>query len=194
VVGGATYADALAAAKQRVAETDAIEVHAYDQRDVVAGQGTLALELREQAEFDTVLVAVGGGGLIGGVTAGLDGAAKIVAVEPANLPTLHNALAAGGPIDIDVSSKAVAADSLGARRAGEYAYATVSAAGIESVLVSDDAIVEARRQLWDTYRVVVEHSGAAAYAALLSGVYQPGATERVAVILCGANTDPSDLA
>lgn len=194
VVGGATYADALAEAQRHVAETGALEVHAYDQHDVVAGQGTLALELREQAEFDTVLVAVGGGGLIGGVTAGIDGLANVVAVEPVNLPTMHNALSAGEPVDIDVSPTAVAADSLGARRAGSFAYATVAAAGVASILVTDDAIVAARRHLWATYRIVVEHSGATAFAALLSGTYVPGPDERVAVVLCGANTDPSDLA
>lgn len=193
VVGGASYADALAAAKARIAETGAVEVHAYDQREVCAGQGTLVLELLEQAAFDTVLVAVGGGGLVAGITAGLAGRARVVAVEPDNLPTLHAAFAAGGPVDIDVDTSAVAADSLGARRVGGIAYATTRAAGVPSVLVSDEAIVEARRYLWESCRVVVEHSGAAALAALRSGAYQPAGDERVAVVCCGANTDPSDL-
>ncbi|MQA02538.1 MAG: pyridoxal-phosphate dependent enzyme [Streptosporangiales bacterium] len=193
VVGGASYADALAAAKARIAATGAVEVHAYDQREVCAGQGTLALELLEQAEFDTVLVAAGGGGLIAGITAGLAGRADVVAVEPANLPTLHAAFAAGGPVDIEVDTTAVAADSLGARRAGTIAYATTSATNVASVLVTDDAIVEARRHLWASCRIVVEHSGAAALAALRSGAYRPAAGERVAVVCCGANTDPSDL-
>lgn len=193
VVGGASYGDALTAAQARIAETGAAEVHAYDQREVCAGQGTLAVELLEQAEVDTVLVAVGGGGLIAGITAGLDGRATVVAVEPENLPTLHDAFAAGEPVDIEVVTTAVAADSLGARRAGAIAYSTTSAAGVRSVLVDDPAITAARRHLWETYRVVVEHSGAAALAALQTGAYAPGATERVAVVCCGANTDPSDL-
>lgn len=193
VVGGASYADALAAATRRLAETGALEVHAYDQLPVCAGQGTLAMELTEQTDVDTVLVAVGGGGLFAGIVAGLAGTANVVAVEPANLPTLHDALAAGGPVDIDVDTTAVAADSLGARRAGAIAYATAAAAGVRSVLVSDDAITAARRQLWESYRIVVEHSGAAAMAALLDGAYVPAAGERVAVVCCGANTDPSTL-
>lgn len=193
VVGGASYADALSAASARIAETGALEVHAYDQREVCAGQGTLALELLDQVEFDTVLVAVGGGGLIAGITAGLAGRANVVAVEPENLPTLHWALAAGGPVDIQVDTTAVAADSLGARRAGELAHATTSAAGVRSVLVTDDAIVEARRHLWESCRIVVEHSGAAALAALRSGSYLPAVGERVVVVCCGANTDPTDL-
>lgn len=192
-VGGASYADALAAARRHLEETGALEVHAYDQRAVCAGQGTLALELADQAEVDTVLVAVGGGGLVAGIVAGLAGRAKAVAVEPEALPTLRSALDAGGPVDIQVDPGAVAADSLGARRVGGIAYATVAAATVESVLVPGEAIVAARRHLWNSYRVVVEHGGAAAMAALLSGAYVPAAGERIAVVCCGANTDPSDL-
>lgn len=193
VVIGAVYADALAAARARIAETGALEVHAYDQHEVCAGQGSLALELVEQSAFDTVLVAVGGGGLIAGVAAGIAGAARVVAVEPANLPTLHHALAAGHPVDIEVDPTAVAADSLGARRLGDVPYATIAATGVESVLVTDDAIRSARQHLWDAYRIVAEPGGATALAALRSGVYVPAAGERIAVICCGANTNPTDL-
>lgn len=193
VTTGAAYAESLAAARQRIAETGAVEVHAYDQRDVVAGQGTIGLELLDQAEFDTVLVAVGGGGLVAGITAVMSDSARVVAVEPAALPTMHAALSARGPVDIDVDTTSVAADSLGARRAGDIAYATLATAGVRSILVSDDAIVAARQHLWDTCRMVVEHSAATALAALLDGAYVPEATERLAVVLCGANTSPADL-
>jgi threonine dehydratase len=192
VVGGAGYADALAAARTRIEETGALEVHAYDQRPVCAGQGTAALELLEQADVDTVLVAVGGGGLMAGITAAVGDRASVVAVEPENLPTLHAALEAGGPVDIEVDTTAVAADSLGARRVGEIAYATATEHGVRSVLVSDDEIVAARKHLWDECRIVVEHSGAAAFAAILGKRYPPTG-EKVALICCGANTDPSDL-
>lgn len=193
VVGGAGYADALAAARERIRQTGALEVHAYDQRAVCAGQGTVGLELLDQAVVDTILVAVGGGGLIAGITAAVAGRASVVAVEPENLPTLHDALDAGGPVDIDVDTTAVAADSLGARRVGDIAYATATANGMQSVLVSDHEIVAARERLWDECRIVVEHSGAAAFAAILGKRYQPAARERVAVVCCGANTDPSGL-
>ncbi|MGH3096135.1 MAG: serine/threonine dehydratase [Streptosporangiales bacterium] len=193
VTTGAAYAESLAAARQRIAETGAVEVHAYDQCDVAAGQGTIGIELLDQAEFDTVLVAVGGGGLAAGITAAVSDRAHVVAVEPATLPTMHAALAARGPVDIDVDTTSVAADSLGARRAGDIAYATLATAGVCTILVSDDAIVAARQHLWDSYRLVVEHSGAAALAALLDRAYVPESAERLAVVLCGANTSPADL-
>jgi threonine dehydratase len=191
---GSEYAEALAAATIRSDETGALFVHAYDNADMMAGNGTIGLELLEQLPggFDTVLVAVGGGGLIGGVIAALRDTARIVSVEPVTAPALHAALAAGGPVDVPVSG--VAADSLGARRAGVRPYELAFDAGITSVLVDDQAIVEARRQLWDDYRVVVEHGTAAAHAALTSGAYTPAEGERVVVLLCGANTNPADLA
>ena len=190
---GNEYAEAYAAATVRAAETGALFCHAYDDPAMVAGNGTLGLELLEQLPdgFDTVLVAVGGGGLIGGVIAALRDTAKIVAVEPVTSRALHDALAAGGPVDVPVSG--VAADSLGARRAGRLGYELAADAGITSVLVTDDAIVEARRRLWGDYRIAVEHGTAAAQAALFSGAYQPEPGERVVVLLCGANTDPADL-
>jgi threonine dehydratase len=191
---GNEYAEAAAAATLRAAETGALYCHAYDDPAMVAGNGTLALELLEQIPdgFDTVLVAVGGGGLIGGVIAALRGQARVVSVEPATAAALHEALRAGEPVDVPVSG--VAADSLGARRAGDLPFALASSFGVPAILVDDEAIVDARRRLWDDYRIVVEHGTAAAYAALTSGVYRPAPGERVVILLCGANTDPSDLA
>ncbi len=191
---GTEYAEAYAAAVVQAEATGALFCHAYDDPDMVAGNGTLGLELLEQFPdgFDTVLVAVGGGGLIAGVAAALHERARIVAVEPVTSAALHAALAAGGPVDVPVSG--VAADSLGARRAGTIAHDTAAAAKLPSVLVDDQAIVEARRQLWDDYRIVVEHGTAAAQAALTSGAYVPEPGERVVVLLCGANTNPADLA
>jgi threonine dehydratase len=191
-VGGDFYADAYAACQQRAAESKALVVHAYDGFDTVAGQGTLARELDEQVSgIDTVLVAVGGGGLIGGVATWYAGRAQVVAVEPARIPTLAAALAAGRPVDVEVGG--VAADSLGARRIGAVGYAAAVAAGVTSVLVAEEAILAARRVLWDELRVAAEAGGATALAALISGAYRPGAGERVAVIVCGGNTDPRDL-
>lgn len=201
---GAIYSEAAEAAAKRAAETGALSVHAYDQPEVVAGQGTLGLELMEQAGgVDTILVAVGGGGLIAGITAAtaqtstkatgkaMRNGPRIVAVEPAAIPTLHAALAAGRPVPVQVSG--VAADALGATQLGALAFEVVSRSGVESVLVSDDAIVAARRTLWSEHRIAAEHSGAAAYAALLSGAYTPAKGERVAVVVCGSNTDPATL-
>ncbi|GAA3822382.1 threonine/serine dehydratase [Sphaerisporangium flaviroseum] len=192
---GLIFAEAYEASAKRAAETGALDIHAYDQAEVVAGQGTVGLELLDQARdgggVDTILVAVGGGGLVGGVTAAVAGAARIVAVEPERIPTLHQALALGGPVQVDVSG--VGADALGASRAGRIGFDIVAAAGVQSVLVGDDAIVEARQELWRAYRIATEHAGAAALAALRSGAYVPEPGERVAVIICGANTDPATL-
>lgn len=194
VQAGNEYAEAYAAAIVQAETTGALFCHAYDDPDMVAGNGTLGLELIEQLPqgFDTVLVAVGGGGLIAGVATALHGRAKVVAVEPVTSAALHAALAAGGPVDVPVSG--VAADSLGARRVGTIAYETAATLGLPSLLVSDQAIVEARRQLWEDHRIVVEHGTAAAQAALTSGAYVPEPGERVVVLLCGANTNPADLA
>ena len=190
---GVEYAEAYEAATKRAAETGALFCHAYDQPEVCAGQGTLALELLEQVgEIDTVVLAVGGGGLMAGVAAALEGRARVIAVEPETIPTLHAALAAGGPVDVDVSG--IAVDSLGARRAGTIAYQVATRTGVRSVLVTDEAIIDARRQLWDQHRVIVEHGTAAALAALISGAYRPADGERLAILLCGGNTNPADLA
>jgi threonine dehydratase len=147
---------------------------------------------------DTVLVAVGGGGLIAGVTLGTSGqdgghaaGPRIVGVEPVRIPTLHEALKAGGPVPVQVGG--VAADALGATRLGGLAYDICSGARVESLLVPDEAIVAARRALWERHRLVTEHAGATAYAALLSGAYTPAPDERVAVVVCGSNTDPATL-
>ncbi|GAA2464866.1 serine/threonine dehydratase [Winogradskya humida] len=188
---GNEYAEAYAAAVLRAEESGAVFCHAYDDADMVAGNGTLGLELLGQADFDTVLVAVGGGGLIAGVAAALHGEKKVVAVEPGSARALNAALEAGAAVDVPVSG--VAADSLGARRAGRIAYETAVEGKLTSVLVEDKAIVDARRYLWDEYRLAVEHGAAAAQAALTSGAYRPEAGERVVVLLCGANTNPSDL-
>lgn len=195
---GTEYAEANAAAQESAAETGALLVHAYDQPEVVAGQGTLGLELLDQLpDADTVLVAVGGGGLIAGVATALGGRPgsghrpRVIGVEPELCPTLHQALAAGGPVDVAVSG--CASDSLGARRLGGLAFAAATSYDVSSVLVGEDAIVAARRELWRDYRVAVEHGAAAAYAALVSGGYKPEPGERVGVVVCGANTDPSDL-
>ncbi len=190
---GEEYAHAYEAAAKRAADTGALFCHAYDQPEVCAGQGTLALELEEQTGgVDTVLVAVGGGGLMAGIAAALEDRARVVAVEPVNCRALHAALEAGEPVDAEVSG--VAADSLGARRVGDIAFAVARRTGVTSVLVDDENLVAARRELWDRHHLVIEHGAAAAYAALLTGRYRPEAGERVAVICCGANTDPSDLA
>ena len=186
------YDDALAASRDRATETGALVMHAYDQPEVVAGQGTLAAELSEQLpDADTVLVAVGGGGLIGGVAAWYEGRTRVVGVEPDRCPTMSEALRAGRPVDVDVGGDA--ADSLGARMCGEIAHA-IAARYVEHVLlVTDDAIREAQRRLWDDVRVIAEPGGAAALAALLSGRYRPDPDERVVVLVCGANTDPGSV-
>ncbi|MFG1944775.1 threonine/serine dehydratase [Nonomuraea sp. NPDC048826] len=193
---GAIYSEAADAAAKRAAETGALSVHAYDQAEVVAGQGTTGLELMEQTGgVDTVLVAVGGGGFAAGVALGsgaVGGGPRIVAVEPERIPTFHEALKAGGPVSVTVSG--VAADSLGATALGGIAYDLLAAAGARSVLVTEDAIVAARRTLWEKHRLAAEPGGATAYAALLSGAYRPEPGERVAVLVCGSNTDPATLA
>ncbi|WP_432935387.1 threonine/serine dehydratase [Kribbella sp. CA-253562] len=189
---GTEYAEAYAAAVVASEESGALFAHAYDQPEVVAGQGTLGLELLEEIDrFDTVLVAVGGGGLIAGIAAAIGDRAKVVGVEPELAPTLTRALEAGQPVDVQVGG--VAADSLGARRIGEIAFQVAGAQGIESLLVDDAAIVAAREELWREYRLAVEHGAATGYAALTSGVYKPATDERVVVVICGANTDPSTL-
>lgn len=189
---GAEYAEAFDAAMAFATGKGAVYCHAYDQPEIAAGAGTIGLELLDQlGSVDTVIVAVGGGGLMAGIAAALEGHATIVAVEPKNAPSLNAALAAGKPVDVAVSG--IAADSLGARRIGDIGFEVAVRTGVKSVLVSDESISEARTFLWDNYRIVLENGAAAAYAALASGAYVPAENERVAVILCGANTDPSGL-
>lgn len=186
------YADALAAAQAFEAETGAMQIHAYDAPGTLAGQGTCMMEWEQQGlEADTVLIAVGGGGLIGGALAWLDGRRKVVAVEPETSCALHAALNAGAPVDVDVSG--LAANALGARRIGDLCFGLAQEQLETTVLVSDDAIAEAQRVLWQELRVLVEPAGATALAALLSGAYQPRPGERVSVLLCGANVAPEPV-
>lgn len=191
VVPGA-YADALAAALDYEAATGAMQVHAYDAPGTVAGQGTCMKEWEEQGlEADTVLIAVGGGGLIGGAIAWAGKRRKIVAVEPETSCALHAALEAGKPIDVEVSG--IAANSLGARKIGQICFDLAQEAGTPSILVSNEAIAKAQQTLWREARMLVEPGGACALAALLSSAYRPEPGERVAVLLCGANIAPDPL-
>jgi threonine dehydratase len=188
VIGGDRYADALATSQQRVAETGALEVHAFDQIETLLGQGTVGFEIEADApDADTLLLAVGGGGLIGGVASWLGGRMKIVAVESDGAPTLHAALAAGQPVDAPTGG--IAADSLAPKRVGDLAFPIVQAhVEPEVVLVTDDEIRQAQVALWTVLRIVAEPGGAAAFAALLSRRYRPASDERVAVLVCGGNT------
>lgn len=186
-VVGERYADALAAAEEWVARTGAMAVHAFDQDETLLGQGTLGMELEAQAPgLDTILVAVGGGGLIGGVAAWFGGRVRIVGVEPEAAPTLSAALAAGRPVDAPAGG--VAADSLAPRRVGELMFPIASAHVERVALVTDEAIQHAQRILWETLRIVAEPGGAATFAALYSGAYRPGAEERVGIVISGGNT------
>ncbi len=189
---GSVYAEAFEAMEARRAESGAMVVHGYDQPTTVAGQGTLFREWLEQdPALTTLLVAVGGGGLIGGALAALGHRLRLVAVEPRHAPTLAEALDANAPIDVAVSG--LAADSLGARRIGEIGFALARHHGVVSVTVGDDEIRAAQRWLWHHTRIAAEPGGAAAFAALLSRAYRPGPEERVGVLVCGANTDPAAL-
>jgi threonine dehydratase len=187
VVGGERYADALAASEAAVRDSDAIPVHAYDQEETILGQGTLARELSRQApELDTVLVAVGGGGLIGGVATWYAGRARVIGVEPDGAPTLVRALAAGRPVDAEAGS--IAADSLAPRRVGQLMFPIAQAHVERVVLVSDDDIRRAQATLWRVLRIVAEPGASVPLAALLAGVYRPAPDERVGVVVSGGNT------
>jgi len=184
---GSSYAEALQASEFRAAETGALVIHAFDQSEVVAGQGTLARELEQQiSDLDTVLVAVGGGGLIAGIASWFQGRVRVIGVQSEQTPAMSEALKAGTRVDVSVSG--IAADSLGARRVGQLAFSVASRCVDRVLLVSDDAIRSAQRTLWQDLRLIVEPGGATALAGLLSGAYRPEPGERVAVILCGANT------
>ena len=191
VVPGA-YADAFMAAQAHEAATGAMQVHAYDTVPTVAGQGTCLAEWENQGlEADTVLIAVGGGGLGAGAIGWLQDRRRVVLVEPRTSCALHAALAAGAPVDVEVSG--VAANALGARRIGRICFDLARRFGARSVLVDDDAILQAQRVLWQEIRQLVEPAGATALAALLCGAYQPEAGERAAVLVCGANPAPDPL-
>jgi len=185
---GERYADALEASEIWRARTGALAVHAFDDFLTVAGQGSVGLELEMQApKLDTVLVGVGGGGLVGGIAAYFDGRVRVIGVEPVGAPTLTYALAAGQPVDAPANG--YAADSLAPKRIGDIPFAIARRFVERVVLVEDDAIRKAQAELWRRLRIVAEPGGAAAFAALHSRQYEPAAGERVGVVVSGANTD-----
>ena len=187
VIAGERYADALAASEAFVKDRGGLAIHAFDQPETLLGQGTVGLEIEaDLPAIDTLLVAVGGGGLIGGVAAWFAGRVKIVAVEPEGSPTLYRAFEAGHPVDAETGG--IAADSLAPKRVGALMFPFAQAFIDRSILVSDDDIRQAQQALWDTVRIVAEPGGAAAFAALLSGKYAAAPGERIAVLVCGANT------
>lgn len=187
-IAGERYADALTASDQWAMASRALSVHAFDQRETLLGQGTLARELSiQEPDIETVLVGVGGGGLIGGMAAWYQGRARIIGVEPRLAPTLTAALRAGRPVDAPAGG--LAADSLAPRRVGEVVFPLAQAYVDRVILVEDADIARAQHALWDSLRIVAEPGGAAAFAALLTGSYQPGQNERVAVIISGGNTN-----
>ena len=187
VIAGERYADSLAASETFAQKSSALPVHAFEQVETLLGQGTLGLEIEADApHIDTLLVAVGGGGLIGGIAAWYAGKIKIVAIEPEGAPTLWRAFEAGRPVDAEAGS--IAADSLAPKRVGELMFKIAQRHIERPILVADDDIEAAQSALWETLRVVAEPGGAAAFAALTSGKYVPAKDERIAVLVCGANT------
>ena len=186
-VTGQYYDDAMDACRARAMETGALLVHPYDHPDVVAGQGSVGREMEDQLpDVDAILVAVGGGGLAAGVAAWYQSERKVVTVEPESCTTLASALAAGQPVDVSVGG--IASDALGARKIGEIPFSIARKHVAEAVLVSDEAILEARQRLWESLRIVAEPGGVASLAALLSAAYVPDMGERVGVVICGGNT------
>ena len=186
-VSGERYADALAESERWAGSTGALQVHAFDQLETLLGQGTLGLELEEQvAKIDTLLVPVGGGGLLGGIAAWYEGRIRLIGVEPEAAPTLTRALAAGHPVEAEAGG--IAADSLAPRKVGELMFPLAQRYAERVLLVSDEDIRTAQRRLWDTLRIVTEPGAAAPFAALLSGRYEPRAGERVGIVLSGGNT------
>mgnify|MGYP001627200683 CR=1 FL=1 len=194
VVGGDVYAQALEACIARQRQTGALMTHAYDQPEVVAGAGTLAMEIEQQGGRapDSVLVSVGGGGLIAGVAGWFEHRSRVVALEPELAPTLYRAREAGQPVDVAVSG--IAADSLGAKRIGSIAWEVTQRFVPQSLLLSDDAIRQAQLALWKDFKLAVEPAAALPLAALQTGAYLPDPSEAVALIVCGANVDPATLA
>src|SRR5215204_3269338 len=188
VITGDRYADSLEASEVWRSKTGALPIYAYEGTETLLGQGTLGMELEEQApQLDSLLVAVGGGGLIGGVAAWYQNKIKLVAVEPVEAPTLQRALSAGRPVDSPAGG--IAADSLAPRQVGQQMFPIAQQYVREVVLVSDEEIIEAQKKLWETVRVVAEPGGAAAFAALLSGRYKAEPGARVGIVVCGGNTD-----
>ncbi len=193
VIGGARYADAQDACDHYVAESGALRIHPFAAEATMAGQGTAALEWEQDGPaLDTVLVAVGGGGLISGVASWWSGRVKVVGVEPEGSRALHAALQAGRPVDVEIDS--VAADSLGAKNTGDLVYDICRQTVDHVALVTDEAIRDAQRLLWRDFRIASEPGGATALAALISGAYMPSSGERVGVLLCGANVELQKLA
>lgn len=185
-IAGDRYNDALLASERWVDESGALPIHAYDQWETLQGQATLGLEFEEQAPgLDALLVAVGGGGLVGGIAAWYAGRVPVIGVEPEEAPTLTRALEAGAPVDAPAGG--IAADSLAPKRVGALMF-PIAQRYVKTVLVSDDAIRDAQKSLWKTLRVVTEPGGAAAMAALTSGRWKPRPGEAVGVVICGANT------
>ena len=192
VIAGERYADALAASESWVAQSGAMPVHAYDQVETLLGQGTVGLEFEQQiGGLDTLLVSVGGGGLVAGIAAWYRGRVRILGVEPESAPTLTRAVEAGRPVDAEAGG--IAADSLAPRRVGKLVFPIAQRYVSGTVLVTDDAIRDAQRLLWKVLRVVAEPGGAAAFAALTSGMYVPRPRERVGVLICGGNTVAVDF-
>jgi threonine dehydratase len=190
VIVGDRYADSLEASEAWTMKSGALPIHAYEGDATLMGQGTLGMELEEQApKLDTLLVAVGGGGLIGGVASWFQDRVKVIAVEPTKAPTLQNALKAGRPVDSPAGG--IAADSLAPRQVGQQMFPIAQKFVHSALLVSDDEIIAAQKKLWEVTRIVAEPGGATAFAALLSGRYRPEPGERVGVIVCGGNRDLS---
>jgi threonine dehydratase len=193
IQGGEGYADALIASRIRQAETGALEVHAYDHADVLAGQGTVGREFEMDApDLTHVLIATGGGGLIGGVAAWYAGSAQVISVEPEGCPTLHTALRMGRPVECTATG--LAADALGARQVGALMFPIARSFVADAMLVPDEAIAAAQRLLWEQMRLIAEPGGATALAALICGRFVPPAGARVGVVVCGGNTDPGKVA
>jgi threonine dehydratase len=191
-VVGNVFAEALEASDARAQATGALSIHPFDHPAVVAGQGTLAAEFEDQApDLDTVLVAVGGGGLIGGTAAWYAGRVRVIAVEPEGSPSLARAREMGHPVDIQTGG--LAADSLGCRRVGELGFGLAQRFVDQTLVVSEDAIRRAQTLLWEETRTVAEPGGAVALAALLDGSYRPAQGEKVGIVVCGGNMDPADL-
>jgi threonine dehydratase len=188
VIAGDRYADALEASHEWTERTGALPIHAYEANETLLGQGTLGLELEEQSpQLDSLLVAVGGGGLIGGIAAWYENRTRIFSVEPELAPTLQLALAAGRPVDSPAGG--IAADSLAPRQVGQIMFPIAQKYVTDALLVTDQEIVESQKRLWQTMRIAAEPGGATAFAALLSGRYQPTRGERVGIVVCGGNTE-----
>ena len=191
-VSGDRYADALAASEAWAASSGALPVHAFDQAETLLGQGTLGLELEEQARLDTLLVPVGGGGLFGGLAAWYQDRLRLIAVEPETAPTLTRALAAGRPVEAEAGG--IAADSLAPKKVGELMFPLAQRYAAQTILVSDEAIRAAQQRVWDSLRIVTEPGAATAFAALLARRYEPREGERVGIVLSGANTNAVNFA